>query len=209
MSSIWCYETIFNLTKYLEKERPDFILNIWICGYKSESLDFIQVARILNEQTSKELIVPVFINIWNLKSISCSEKIVENPDLISEDFVDMESYWVEFIASKYKIPRLILKVPVDKIWSETREFDYNLALYKLKIGLDYKLIIWKIWDYFEKLSEEKDYSHIKNQFKLTFQEFEILKKKIWKYEAISLENFEIFFDKYKDLNKREFLEKIP
>jgi hypothetical protein len=36
-----------------------------------------------------------------------------------EMYFDMESRWIELVASKYKSPRLYLKVPFDFVWLET------------------------------------------------------------------------------------------
>ena len=44
------------------------------------------------------------------------------------EYVDMESYAVEKLAEFYKIPRLIIKVPADKVWEETKNFDKKRAL---------------------------------------------------------------------------------
>lgn len=203
---IWNYETIYKLTKYLEKETPDFIINIWICWYKKNKKDFIQVWKIFNEQTKKELIVPIFIDFWNISSISTSEKIIEKTSLISENYVDMESYWIEFIASKYKIPRVILKIPVDKIWKETKNFDYKKALNLLEKNIDINPVIERITTYLDKLPTKKDYNYIKKFYRFTFQEFEIFKQKIQKYEVVSWKEFEKFFEKNKKLNKKEFIE---
>ena len=123
---IWNYETISSLEHYLtENKEPTFIWNIWICGYwnpnNEKLIDPIQVASVINIHTQKELIIPPFLQIAPLKNCFCGESIVhEKPEFgnkiwIIEDemYFDMESWWVEFVASKYKFPRLILKIPFD------------------------------------------------------------------------------------------------
>ena len=90
-SWMWNYDTIFNLTKYLEENRVNFIVNIWVCGYKKEKQDLIQVARIFNIWNKKENLVPVFFKFASLKSIACSEKpIFDSNDIWEESYVDME-----------------------------------------------------------------------------------------------------------------------
>ncbi|EKE26555.1 MAG: hypothetical protein ACD_4C00243G0004 [uncultured bacterium (gcode 4)] len=202
---IWSYEAIFSLSRNIENEKPDFVFNIWICWYTSEGLDYIQIWRIFNEQTWKELIVPAFINFWNIRSISSCEKIIYDPIEIQEKFVDMESFWIEFVCSKYKIPRLLIKVPADKIWIETRKFDYKNALEKLEKNLDYEKILNVIIEYILKIPLDIDYSYIKNHFRFTFQEFEIFKNMISKYETLSWKKIEDFFEESRNLSKKDFL----
>lgn len=133
------YETIFSLTKYLscspspslnppafghplytkgDQERAiDFVVNIGVCGYTDKKEKVIQVGRIVNAVTGKEMLVPIFVQFAPIKSIWCSDKPTLNPSLIKEglDYVDMESWAVEYVCDKFKIPRMILKVPVDKV----------------------------------------------------------------------------------------------
>ena len=132
---IWNYETISSLERYLtENKEPTFIWNIWICGYwnlKSEKKsDPIQVASVINIHTEKEFIIPPFLHIAPLKNCFCSENVIsQKPENINnETYFDMESWWIEFVASKYKFPRLILKVPFDIIWvdNDVKEKDYKL-----------------------------------------------------------------------------------
>jgi hypothetical protein len=125
---IWNYETISSLENYLTKNsEPTFIWNIWICGYwnpkgKKKS-ELIQVASVINIHTEKEMIVPPFLQIAPLKTCFSSENVIyKKPEfqkeiwiIDNEMYFDMESWWIEFIASKYKFPRLILKVPFDFI----------------------------------------------------------------------------------------------
>ena len=125
---IWNYETISSLENYLTKNsEPTFIWNIWICGYWNpkgkKKPELIQVASVINIHTEKEMIVPPFLQITPLKTCFSSENVIyKKPEfqkeiwiIDNEMYFDMESWWIEFIASKYKFPRLILKVPFDFI----------------------------------------------------------------------------------------------
>ena len=60
------------------------------------------------------------------------------------DFFDMESFGVEYIGQKYKIPRVLLKVPVDRIGEETKNFDYKKALTMLEHNIPYHEVLEKI-----------------------------------------------------------------
>ena len=135
---IWNYESISSLEHYLsEHNQPIFIWNIWICWFWNSSnklkLEPIQVANIINIHTEKEYVVPPFVQIATLKSCFCSECIVlEKPKfkkqislVDNEMYFDMESRWIEFICSKYKLPRLILKIPSDFIGDETKKLFNN------------------------------------------------------------------------------------
>ena len=128
---IWNYETISSLEHYLtENKEPTFIWNIWVCGHRNlkneKKFDPIQVTSIINIHTQKEVIIPPFLQIAPLKNCFCSESVVyEKPEfgdkfwtIDDEMYFDMESRWIEFIASKYKYPRLILKVPFDFVGEE-------------------------------------------------------------------------------------------
>lgn len=209
ISWIWIYETVFSLTKYLENNpKPDFIFNIWICGYKEKKLDYIQIWRIINQETWKELIVPIFLDFENIETITSSEKIIDNPNLLEENYVDMESRAIEFVANKYKIPRLIIKVPADKIWDETKNFDWKKALNYLKENIDYKLVVEKIYTYLDSIPKSDNYEYIKEKYRFSYQEFEIFKQKISKYETLSNKLFIDFYNKNHILNKIDFLDEF-
>ena len=132
---IWNYETISSLENYLTKYSvPTFIWNIWICGYwnpKNENKsEPIQVASVINIHTEKEMIIPPFLEIAPLKTCFSGENVVYEKlefkkviwTIDNEMYFDMESRWIEFVASKYKYPRLILKIPFDFVWKETESF---------------------------------------------------------------------------------------
>lgn len=153
------YETIFNLTKVLNSQTFDIVLNIWVCGYLDERKNWIQVARTVNLSISKELIVPIFVELGELESIGCSQTPVwmQNVELwiqnIDEknflnskfwilNYIDMESWAIEYVCDKFRVPRVILKVPVDKIGEE--EFDREKGREWLRNKLDYEMIIKKL-----------------------------------------------------------------
>ena len=135
---IWNYETISSLEHYLTKNvEPTFIWNIWICGYwnpkNEDKTESIQVASVVNIHTEKEMIIPPFLQIAPLKTCFSSENVVyKKPEfqkeiwtIDDEMYFDMESWWIEFISSKYKYPRLILKVPFDFVGENDRVKENN------------------------------------------------------------------------------------
>jgi hypothetical protein len=143
---IWNYETISSLERYLtENKEPTFIWNIWICGYwntkNEKKSDPIQIASIINIYTEKEMIIPPFLQIAPFKTCFSSENVVykkpgfqkEIWTIDDEMYFDMESWWIEFIASKYKFPRLILKVPFDFIGDDesVKQRNYKELLEKI------------------------------------------------------------------------------
>ena len=137
---IWNYETISSLENYLTKNsEPTFIWNIWICGYwnpkNKKKSEPVQVASVINVHTEKEMIIPPFLKIAPLKTCFSSENVVyKKPEfqkkiwaVDDEMYFDMESRWVEFIASKWKYSRLILKIPFDFI---AEDKDVKMKCYK-------------------------------------------------------------------------------
>lgn len=135
---IWNYETISSLEHYLtENNEPTFIWNIWICGYRNpkneKKSDPIQVSNVINIHTEKEMIVPPFLQIAPMRTCFSGENIIyKKPEfkkeiwtIDDEMYFDMESWWVEFIAAKYKYPRLLLKVPFDFIWEKDLLIDWK------------------------------------------------------------------------------------
>lgn len=213
------YNMILNLTKYLEKDRPDFVLNIWVCWYKSEYKDFFQVSRIKNIADDKELIIPNIIEFWSLESLLCSEKVVfDDKTLWDESYVDMESYGFEKVCDSYLLPRLILKVPVDKLWEETKNFDYKKAISFLENKIDYEMLLWKIDSYLLNIKyENKDLDKYNDFFNFSFTQKLIFEKLYNKYEVLTWEYFYDYFYKYirslekiqnKKIESKLFLEKL-
>jgi len=134
---IWNYETISSLERYLtENKEPTFIWNIWICGYWNKNNEKksgpIQVASVINIHTEKEMVLPPFLQIESMKTCFSSENVISwKPEflkifwvIVNEMYFDMESRWIEFVASKYKYPRLILKIPFDFICEKIEKWKY-------------------------------------------------------------------------------------
>ena len=204
---MWNYQTILNLTGYLNKNSDfDFVINIWVCWYwKKENWAF-QVWRILNKANDKELIIPCFISFWELCSILSSEKPVFNfDDLKWENFVDMESYWFELVLSKFQIPRIMIKVPVDKVWNETKNFDKEKALNFLLEKIDYEKLVNLIKKYLDNLPKKENLEKYFKHFNFTFSEKIIFEKLYFWYRVLVSEDFNSFFKENKKLEKKEFL----
>lgn len=211
ISWVWSYNSIYNIKDYLDKNpKPDFIVNIWVCWINKEfyleSLAFFQVYRIKNSSNNREELVPIFIDYWSLESILCSEEVITSTKSIwKEKFVDMESYGISLVCSKESIPYILLKVPFDFVSLESKKVDIS----KLKDSLnniDYKDLLWKINSYISEKSENlhTNIDFYSDFFKLTFSETEILKKILNKFIAYKLD-FRDFFEKNKNLNKKDFL----
>lgn len=143
------YEAISSLEHYLtEHSEPTFIWNIWICGYwnpnNEKKSEPIQVSNIINIHTEKESIIPPFLQIAPLKTCFCGETVIyEKPrftkeiwTINNEMYFDMESRWIEIVASKYKLPRLFLKVPFDLVWNKTEWLKQNESFKNMNIPLE-------------------------------------------------------------------------
>jgi len=202
----WNYKTILNLTKHLCNNKYSFVVNIWICWYNKKEKN-IQVARIFNIQNKKELIVPIPFIFENLDSIACSENIIyKNIWKLDEQFIDMESYWFELVVDNFKIPRIILKVAYDKIWSKETT---NISLKKIKQkieSIDYKKLLNEIIIFLDKYKpEEIEFEKYFYHYRLTFSEKIIFKKLYFKYESLTWKSFNDFFKDNKNLDKKEFI----
>lgn len=200
------YNTILNLTRFLENDNFDFVLNLWVCWYSQKKVEAFQVARIYNLSNSKELIVPNIIDFLSLESIACSEKIVyDSSILLDENFVDMESYGFELVCDSFKIPRVIIKVPVDKVWVETKNFDFEKAKKYLSENIDYKKLFEKIFFYLDKQKIEVNLEKYFSEYNFTFSEKEIFKKYFYRYKSLVWDDFDIYFTKNNNLDKKLFL----
>ncbi len=226
VSWMWNYKTILNLTGFLKENIFDFIVNIGVCWYKSphphpnplpwrgEGIEqVIQIWRIKNLSNSKELIIPNFIEFSKIESIASSEKIIyDEKEIWEENFVDMESFWFEMVSEKYNLPRIILKIPVDKIGEETESFDFLKAKKYLKENIDYEKLILEINRYLKKNNSNEIWKEIKEKilknYKWTFSEKIILDKLINKIIVLELWNLEDFSEENKQLNKKEFFKKL-
>lgn len=201
-------ETIFNLTKKLENSSYDFVINIWICWYKNSNNWVIQIGNINNYSTKKELISPISIIFSEIKTILCSDIYIKDiQDKEEFEFFDMESYGFEYVMVKYDIPRIILKMPADKIWEKLNWKDIKILCEKLN-DINYSELFEKIITYLNSIPSREDFFYLKNNYHFTFQEFEILKFQIAKYEALSNNNFKNFFNKNITLKKEKFIEKL-
>ena len=153
---MWNYNMILNLTRYLEKHEVDLVLNVGVCGYSpppsplpcKEGADnplIIQIWRIYNISNKKELIIPKIIDFWEISSIACSEvPVYDEKKLEEEKYVDMESYGFEKVCDSFSVARVILKIPVDKVWIETKNFDFKKAEDNLRNNIDYKELFLKL-----------------------------------------------------------------
>ena len=155
-TGIWNYETIYSLTNYLStnSEENFFLLNIWICWYRKVDTatppKFIQIWRIKNIHTNKELLPPLPFILWEIQSCYSSENIVlKAPNNDTIWFVDMESRGIEICCNKYNIPHIFLKVPYDRIGQETKKFNKELACKTLTENIDYEKVITEILSYTE------------------------------------------------------------
>lgn len=162
---IWNYETISLLEHYLTlNSGQTFIFNVWICGYWNKiwekKSDPVQVASVVNLHTKKEMIVPPFLQVAPLKTCFSGENVVFEKSNICEEiwtiddemYFDMESRWIEFICSKYKIPRLILKVPFDFVWKNVQLYNWNNKvcidkIFELLRKMPYCIYLQKILDW--------------------------------------------------------------
>ena len=211
------YNLILNLTRFLEKNRDfNFVINIGVCWYKDDNKDLLQIARVFNLSNNKELIIPNLFDFGQLSSIACSEKIIYDSDSLDwEIYVDMESYGFEKALDSFALPRIILKVPIDKIWDETKNFDFDKASLLLQNNINYKLLFEKIESYLEnKLLSQKNahenpiFEKYKNYFWFTFSENEIFKKLYYRYSALINDDFNVYFENNKELGKKDFLKKM-
>lgn len=201
----WNYNALYELSNYLKEKKVDCIVNIGVCGQKREyNENFFQVYRIKEISSEKESLLPVYFTLWNLESIACSNKIVTNPEYLgSEVFVDMESFWIDFVAAKEKITMMILKIPFDTIWSKSKDVSLDVLKQKMET-FPYSRLISNLEAFFEKSPTEYDFTKIKKHFDLTFSETEIVKKNFYRIQALGWD-FEKLYKKNKDLSKKEFI----
>lgn len=199
------YETVYSLTKILEHKQYDFVVNIWVCWFVWKKLKLIQVWAVYNLANKKELIIPICFEFEKIdKIITLDYQAQKLEDIEWFNYVDMESYWIELVLSKYNIPRIILKKPADEVWKH-----FNLSIIKEACEdlsrINYNKLLNDIIKYLETIPRKKSRDFIKSTYKFSFQEFEILKKKIDKYEILSETNFQYFFEKNKNIEKNKFL----
>jgi len=209
MLGVGNYQAIFALQEYfLTKEKPDFCLNIGVCGKREKNTpdDIFQVYRIFHLARQKETLCPVYQKILPLKSIASSEKIITSPEELEiEEYVDMESYGVDFICSKYNVPSLIFKIPFDTVSKESK----NVALQDIEKRLETfpaEKVLSGISSWCEKNSkEEVDFTPYFSHYHFTHSEKLHLKKMYYKLQTYKLD-FEKVFEEKKHLGKKEFLQ---
>jgi len=207
-SGIWTHKTILRLTRELSSSRYDCIINIWVCWYTESQLKCIQVVRSVHNASQKEILTPVFFQFAPLTSILCSDTVIDSPELLEDlEYVDMESYAIEMVCEEFKIPRILLKVPVDKLWEETRNFNYSHALDLLEKNIDFKSLMNDVIQYLDSLPRKQNYDIYLDHYALTFSEKIIMQKYIAAYESL-LWNFHSFFQENKALKKDVFLKKL-
>ena len=209
VSGVWCLDTTLRLTQKLSEHHYDFIINIGLCGYKDTKQDIIQIARSVYLPTRKELLVPQFLKLAQRVSIACSEVPVYDASLLwEEDYVDMESYAVEKVSEYFRILRLMLKVPYDRVWEETRTFKPEEAQEYFKNIISTVDIYTPLLTYFSHLSEKKDITKYLSYYSFTVSETIIFEKYFYSYETLSPGGFEAFFEEHKHLTKKVFLQKL-
>lgn len=209
---VWVLNTVYSIKNYIEKwNKPDFIVNIWVCGKKDETHnDFFQAYRIKNLSNQKESLCPIYVKNLSLKSLACSDKIITDINEIGdENFVDMESFWIDFICDKEKIPYIIIKKPFDVVSKDSLKVE-KWDLEKSLQWFDYETLLSQIQDFLnqnKKDNFENIIQNIKEHFRLTFSETEMLKKHINK--EIAFWNTQEWITKsFEELSKNEFLENI-
>jgi len=147
----------------------------------------VQIIRSVNAQTGKEIMVPVFFEHAPLVSILCSETPVYS--LADEPYVDMESYSIEQVCESHRVPRVILKVPIDKVGEETKDFDKNAALQTLKENIDMPKLIFEIKTYLSSLPKEYNIDQYISHYQLTFSENIIFQRYFHKYTSVLQADF--------------------
>ena len=198
-----------HLTQSLSQNSYDFVINIWVCWYSQTQEPLIQIIRSIYHPTGRELLTPVFFEFAPLKSICCSETpITDAHALWDEYYVDMESYAVEKVCEYFAIPRLILKVPIDKVWVETESFDYTSACTTLWENIDIKQLKNSLEKYLSTLSEKYDISTYLSHYHFTASEKIIFEKYFHKYITLSNQDFDTFFTTHKNLEKTNFLQQF-
>lgn len=180
---VWTLNTIYSIKDYISKnDKVDFIINLWVCWkINTDFNNFFQVYRIKNLSNNKEALSPVYIQNNELKSIACSDKIITNVnDLNSENFVDMESFWIDYICEKEKIPYIIIKKPLDIISDKSKNVNIKDLEYSLR-WFNYHELINNINTFLnnnKNINNNEIILELKQKYKLTFSETELLKKYI-------------------------------
>lgn len=203
---IWNINSTLTLTEKLTEKKYDFVINYWVCGYKDEKQDIIQVLRSVYAPTGKEILPPLFFEFAPLVSIYCSETPVYDAELLwEENYVDMESFAIEKVCEHFRVPRVILKDPCDKVGEETHNFDISYAEEILSKNIDFERLFMQINQYLESLPRTKENEIFEQSYHFTQSERILLQKYIAKYETLSGNNFSSFLAAHKSKNKKDFL----
>jgi hypothetical protein len=119
----------------------------------------------------------------------------------------MESFWIDFVCSREEIPYLIIKKPFDLISDNSKKVDLNDLQNCLK-NFNYSELFGKIESFLqenEKESFEKEILILKEKFRLTFTETEMLKKYINKKISFWWD-FSNIFEELSGLEKKDILD---
>ena len=111
-----------------------------------------------NIHTDKELVIPPFLQIAPLRNCFCGESIIYEKlefggkiwIIGDEMYFDTESWWVEFVASKHKNPRLILKFPFDFVCEDLDMMELPLSVFEMLKNLSYHDYLCKILEWIDK-----------------------------------------------------------
>ena len=216
LSWVGNYKTLYNLKHYLDnaKEKPDFIINIWLCWRsKTAQTDIFQVYRILWAANWRELLSPIYVDFRKKYSILSSEKVITWQDqMLWEDYVDMESYAIDYIATEEKIPYIILKKPFDIVSNTSKKIDISQFQDCLS-DIEYQDLLKTIQKFLEKnhdVERQKKDTYLGETlkyFQFTFSEKEIWKK--WYAKLIANKwSYKSFLKENTDIDKKDFLNKL-
>lgn len=204
------YNTIFEVQKYLQNHDVDFMVNIWVCGKKSDQVSdsVFQVYRIKHLHNSKESLCPLYITTGDLCSIGCSEKVVtDQVSLGEENYVDMESYGIDFIAKRYKIAHTIIKFPFDVVSEASKQVDIELLKTLLR-NYNYTQLFENIRSWCHtNIQETPDWDSYKVQFGLSVAQLEIFKRHYNKLIAF-WKDPKAFLEQEKHTPKKILLQKM-
>lgn len=208
-TGIWNIHTTLTLTQKLTEKKYDFLINYWVCGYKDTKQDIIQVLRSVYAPTGKEILSPLFFEFAPPISIYCSETPVYDATLIwEENYVDMESFAIEKVCEHFRVPRIILKVPCDKVGGETHNFDISYAQEVLSKNIDFEKLFMQVSQYLESLPRNEKNEIFEQSHHFTQSERILLEKYIVKYETLSRDNFKNFYNIHRSKNKKDFFREL-
>ncbi len=204
---MWTHNTLLTLTQKLSETKYDFVVNYGVCWYTEEKEACIQIARSVYSPSEKELTIPLFFKFAPLASCLCSDRPVYDPNTLWDlKYVDMESYGVEKVCEHFRIPRIILKVPIDKLWEQTQNFDREAACKTMEENLNFHVLTQGIKKYLDSLQESPELEKYKDFFWFTVSENIIFEKYYHAYSSLSERDFDVFYTTNKNLTKVKFLE---